>query len=339
MKVTLKATAIGLSVVILIVLYSGFYILEEGKQAIVLQFGRTVGEPVTEAGLHFKLPFVQEVRRFEKRLLVWDGDPNQIPTKGREFIWVDTTARWRIADAKKFLENVASEAGAQNRLNDILDSVVRDQVSSSELVELVRSASWKVPEAEVLKEIPKEREEELKKEIARGREEITRTILAEAQRIIPQYGIELVDVRIKRLDYVESVRKKVYERMISERKRIAAQFRSEGEGRSAEILGTMEKELRQIRSSAYRQVQEVQGKADADATRIYGKAYNRNPEFYAFLRTLESYKEKTNKNSVMILTTDSDFFQYIKQAIPDEVRSQSAPGSQKTGPLSGNIGR
>jgi modulator of FtsH protease HflC len=157
MKFTLKAAIIGISVVILIVIYSGFYTLEEGQQAIVVQFGRPVGEPVTAAGLHIKLPFVQEVRRFEKRLLVWDGDPNQVPTKGREFIWVDTTARWRIADAKKFLENVASEAGAQSRLNDILDSVVRDQVSSSELVELVRSASWKAPEAEVLKEIPKER--------------------------------------------------------------------------------------------------------------------------------------------------------------------------------------
>mgnify|MGYP000402742038 CR=1 FL=1 len=264
MKFTVKAITIAIAVVIVFVLYSGLYTLEEGLQAIVVQFGRPVGEPATEAGLHFKLPFVQEVRRFEKRLLVWDGDPNQIPTKGREFIWVDTTARWRIADAKKFLENVASEEGAQSRLNDIIDSVVRDQVSSSELVELVRSASWEVPKDEALKDIPKEREEELKKEIARGREEITRTILTEAQKIIPQYGIELVDVRIKRLDYVESVREKVYERMISERKRIAAQFRSEGEGRSAEILGTMEKELRQIRSTAYRRVQEVQGQADAD---------------------------------------------------------------------------
>ncbi len=318
MKFTLKTGIIALSALIGILLFSSLYTLEEGRQAIVVQFGRPVGEPVTEAGLHLKLPFVQEVLRFEKRLLVWDGDPNQVPTKGREFIWVDTTARWRIADAKKFLENVASEEGAQSRLNDILDSVVRDQVSSSELVELVRSASWEVPEDEVLKEVPKEREEELKREIARGREEITRTILAEAQKIIPQYGIELVDVRIKRLDYVESVREKVYERMISERKRIAAQFRSEGEGRSAEILGTMEKELRRIRSTAYRQVQEVQGEADAEATRIYGDAYNKNPEFYAFLRTLESYKEKTNMNSVLVLTTDSDFYRYIKRANPDE---------------------
>ncbi|MFO7861736.1 MAG: protease modulator HflC [Desulfosalsimonas sp.] len=320
MRFTLKAAGIAISVVIVIVLYSALYTLEEGRQAIVVQFGKPVGQTVTEAGLHMKLPFIQEVRRFEKRLLVWDGDPNQVPTKGREFIWVDTTARWRIADAKKFLENVASEEGAQSRLNDILDSVVRDQVSSSELVELVRSASWEVPEDDVLKEVPKEREEELKKEIAQGREQITRTILAEAQKIIPQYGIELVDVRIKRLDYVESVREKVYERMISERKRIAAQFRSEGEGRSAEILGEMEKELRQIRSTAYRRVQEIQGKADAEATKIYGQAYNKNPEFYAFLQTLESYKEKTNMNSVLILTTDSDFYQYVKHASPGQAQ-------------------
>ncbi len=329
MKFTLKRVIIGISVVILVVLYSGLYTLEEGMQAIVVQFGRPVGEPVTEAGLHMKLPLIQDVRRFEKRLLVWDGDPNQVPTKGREFIWVDTTARWRISDAKKFLENVASEEGAQSRLNDVLDSVVRDQVSSSELVELVRSASWEVPGDEMLKEIPKEREEEIKREIARGREEITRTILLEARKIIPQYGIDLVDLRIKRLDYVKSVREKVYERMISERKRIAAQFRSEGEGRSAEILGTMEKELRRIRSTAYRRVQEVQGEADAEATRIYGKAYNRNPEFYAFLRTLESYKEKTNENSVLILTTDSDFYQYIKQATPGEEGSPQVPDGNR----------
>jgi membrane protease subunit HflC len=324
MKTYMKTTIIVIAAVLAIGLKSSLYTVEEGLQAVVVQFGRPVGETVTEAGLHMKLPFVQKVLRFEKRLLYWDGDPNQIPTKGREFIWVDTTARWRISDAKRFLENVASEEGAQSRLNDILDSVVRDQVSSSELVELVRSASWTVPGDEVLKDVPKEQEEELKREIARGREEITRTILAEAQKIIPQYGIELVDVRIKRLDYVESVRAKVYERMISERKRIAAHFRSEGEGLSAEILGTMEKELRMIRSTAYRQVQEIQGKADADATRIYGNAYNRNPEFYAFLRTLESYKENANPNSVMLLTTESDFYRYVKTATPT-TPTQEAP--------------
>jgi len=317
MKPSIKATVIFVPIAaLLIILASTLYILEEGQQAIIVQFGRPVGDTITEAGLHVKLPFIQVVRRFEKRLLVWDGDPNQIPTKGREFIWVDTTARWRIADARKFLENVATEGGAQSRLDDIIDSVVRDEVSNSELVELVRSTTWVIPEGQALEAVPKEREEELKRRIARGREEITRIILTEAQKIIPQYGIELVDVRIKRLDYVESVRKKVYERMISERKRIAAQFRSEGEGRSAEILGEMEKELRQIRSMAYRKVQEIQGRGDAEATLIYGQAYNRDPEFYAFLRTLESYREGEHDNSMLVLTTDSDFYKYLKNAAP-----------------------
>lgn len=306
---------LGFLALAIVIVFSGtFYTLEEGEQAVIVQFGRPVGATVTEAGLHVKLPLIQEARRFEKRILIWDGDPNQIPTKGREFIWVDTTARWRIADAKKFLESVATEAGARSRLNDIIDSVVRDQVSGSDLVELVRSASWVVPMGEILEEVPAEVREELKKKVVRGREEITRTILAEARKVIPQYGIELVDVRIKRLDYVQSVREKVYARMISERKRIAAQFRSEGEGRSAEILGTMEKELRQIRSTAYRRVQEIRGKADAEATRVYGAAYGGDPEFYAFSRTLEAYKEGQNKNSVVILTTDSDYYRYLKQS-------------------------
>jgi modulator of FtsH protease HflC len=314
MNTTLRVGLAVVALAVLVVLAGTFYTLEEGQQAVIVQFGRPVGAPVTHAGLHVKLPFVQEVRRFEKRLLIWDGDPNQIPTKGREFIWVDTTARWRIADAKKFLENVATEAGARSRLDDIIDSVVRDQVSASELVELVRSASWEVPEGEVLEEVPAEVREELKKQVTRGREELTRSILAEARKVIPQYGIELVDVRIKRLNYVESVREKVYARMISERKRIAARFRSEGEGRSAEILGTMDKELRQIRSAAYRRAQEIRGTADAKATQVYGDAYNRNPEFYAFSRTLEAYKEGQNKNSVLILTTDSDYYRYLKNA-------------------------
>jgi membrane protease subunit HflC len=327
MKTALPVAVIVLVMAILFGFSGMFYTLEEGQQAVIVQFGRPVGEPVTEAGLHIKLPFVQGVRRFEKRLLIWDGDPNQIPTKGREFIWVDTTARWRIADAKKFLESVATEEGAQSRLDDIIDSVVRDQVSSSELIELVRSASWQVPEGEMLEEVPAEREEEIKKEITRGREEITRTILTEARKIIPQYGIELIDVRIKRLDYIESVREKVYARMISERKRIAARFRSEGEGRGAEILGTMEKDLRQIRSTAYRQVQELRGEADAEATRIYGEAYSRDPEFYAFSRTLEVYGEGGNTNSMLILTTDSDYYRYLKYAAPEEEAGFPVAGS------------
>jgi membrane protease subunit HflC len=312
-----KSINIGFGALILaaVVAFSGtFYTLEEGEQAIIVQFGRPIGQPVTDAGLHVKVPFIQDLRLFEKRLLIWDGAPNQIPTKGREFIWIDTTARWRIADATTFLESVATEAGARSRLDDIIDSVVRDQVSGSELVELVRSASWKAPGGQVMEQVPEETQAQLKQEISRGREEITRNILTEARKIMPQYGIELVDVRIKRLDYVESVRERVYSRMISERKRIAAQFRSEGEGQSAEILGTMGKELSEIRSSAYRKVQEIRGKADAEATRIYGEAYNADPEFYAFSRTLEAYKEGQNENSVMILTTDSDYYSYLKKA-------------------------
>ena len=316
---------IGVAALALVTALMGtFYTLEEGEQAVIVQFGRPVGAPVTEAGLHIKLPFVQEVRRFEKRILVWDGDPNQIPTKGREFIWIDTTARWRIDDAKKFLESVSTEEGARSRLNDIIDSVVRDEVSSSELKDLVRSASRVIPEDELLEEVTEDAKAKLQTEVVRGREDLTRTILAKAQRIVPQYGIELVDVRIKRLNYVESVREKVYARMISERKRIAARFRSEGEGQSAEILGTMEKELRQIRSTAYRQVQEVRGAADAEATRVYGAAYGADPEFYAFSRTLEAYKEGQNKNATVILTTDSDYFRYLKQASP----ALAAPASR-----------
>jgi membrane protease subunit HflC len=321
-----KATNIGLAGIALaaIIGFSGtFFTLEEGKQAVIIQFGKPVGETLTKAGLHMKIPFIQEVRVFEKRMLIWDGSPNQIPTKGREFIWIDTTARWRIADAKTFLESVASEAGARSRLDDIIDSVVRDQVSGSELRELVRSASWIVPEGEIMDEVTSEVRDDLEQEIIRGREEITRTILTEARKIIPQYGIELVDVRIKRLDYIESVREGVYARMISERKRVAAQFRSEGAGRSAEILGEMEKDLSQIRSSAYRKVQEVRGNADAEATRVYGLAYNADPEFYAFSRTLESYKEEQNKNSVMILSTDSDYYRYLKKSgIPSASRAK-----------------
>jgi len=319
----MKNTLLGFVSIVLVAAFllvaSGavYFQVPEWQQAIVLQFGRPVGDPITEPGLYMKIPFIQEVRRFDRRLLIWDGDPNQIPTKGREFIWIDTTARWRIADPRKFLESVATEEGGQSRLDDIIDSVVRDQVSGSELVELVRSSTWEVPEQEVLEEAPAEVEEELKKEIVRGREEITRTILVEARRVIPQYGIELVDVRIKRLNYIESVREKVYARMISERKRIAAKFRSEGEGESAQILGTMEKELLQIRSGAYRRAQEVRGKADAEATRIYGEAFNQDPEFFAFSRTLEAYREARNEEAVMILTTDSDYYRFLKDVSPE----------------------
>ena len=311
--------AYGAAIILALALMAGmgtFFVVEEGQQAVKLQFGRPIGSTITQAGLYFKIPFIQEVRRFDKRLLIWDGDPNQIPTAGREFIWVDSTARWRIVDPLKFLESVATEAGAQSRLDDIIDSVVRDLVSANPLIELVRSSTWQTPKSEVLEEASKEVLEELKKEVSFGREELTRAIVAEVRKTTPQYGIEVVDVRIKRLNYVESVREKVYARMISERKRIAARFRSEGEGRSAEILGNMEKELREIRSTAYRTVQEVRGKGDATATKIYGDAYGRDKEFYAFSRTLENLKSGKNDNAVLVMTTDSDYYRYLKKANP-----------------------
>ncbi len=302
--------------VVLIVASGSFYMLEEGSQGVIVQFGKPMGSTVSKAGLHVKLPFIQKIIRFEKRLLIWDGDPNQIPTAGREFIWVDATARWRIVDPLKFLESVASENGAQSRLDDIIDSVIRDLVSASPLVELVRSTTWQASESDVAGETPQELAEELMQEIQLGREEMTRAILVEVRKMTPQYGIEVIDVRIKRLNYVQSVREKVYDRMVSERKRISSRYRSEGEGRSAEILGNMEKELLEIRSTAYRRVQEIRGEADASATRIYGGAYGRDPEFYAFSRTLEEYKEKQNDSIVLVLTTDSDFYQYLKRAAP-----------------------
>jgi modulator of FtsH protease HflC len=315
--------ALGILILAAVLSLAGaFYVLEEGQQAVILQFGRPVGAAVTEAGLHFKVPFIQEVRRFEKRLLIWDGDPNQIPTAGREFIWVDSTARWRIVDPLKFLESVATEAGAQSRLDDIIDSVLRDLVSANTLVELVRSSSWETPQPEALEEASKEVVEELKKEINLGREGLTRAVLTVVRKIAPQYGIEVIDVRIKRLNYVESVREKVYARMISERKQLAARFRSEGEGRSAEILGNMDKELREIRSTAYKVVQEVRGKGDATATKIYGDAYGRDQEFYAFSRTLENLKAGKNANSVLVLTTDSDYYRYLKNANPSGTKAR-----------------
>ncbi len=295
-----------------ILLNQSFFVLEEGRQVVITQFGRPVGNPITKAGLNFKLPFIQEKNLFEKRLLAWDGDPTQIPTKDKKYIWVDTTARWRIVDALKFLQTVTTYQAALSRLDDIVDSVVRDIISSNILVEVVRSDTWAPPQrASSLAEGQREGEEDT---IQLGRQKITRAILEAASKLTLPYGIELVDVRVKRLNYVESVRNKVYGRMISERKRIAAGYRSEGEGEKAEIIGRMEKELKQINSEAYKKAEIVKGQADAEATQIYGKAYNQDPDFYEFSKTLETYKDINNNNAYLILTTDSDFYKYLKKS-------------------------
>jgi membrane protease subunit HflC len=290
------------------------YIVDEAEQAIIVQFGEPIGDVVTEPGLHVKLPW-QNVRYFDKRLLSWDGDVTQIPTLGREFILVDTTARWRIADPLQFLRSVRDELGARTRLDDIVDSVVRDMVSSTELEEIIRSRDWEVDE-ETLEEDPalaRRGDVDLKQKPKLGRELLEQEILTRAKRLMPQLGIELADVRIKRVNYIDSVRKQVESRMIAERQSIAERFRAEGQGRAQEILGEMQRELQRIRSEAAREAEEIRGNADAEATRIYGDAFGADPEFYAFFRTLESYRA-LGANSTLMLKADSDFFRYLEES-------------------------
>lgn len=288
------------------------FTIDEAEQGIIVQFGEPKGDVITEPGLHVKLPW-QEVRRFDKRLLVWDGDVTQIPTRGREFILVDTTARWRINDPLQFLRSVRDEAGARSRLDDIVDSVVRDMVSSTELEEIIRSRDWAVDLEKLDDPALAERDDlDLQQRPKLGRELLEQEILARARRLMPQLGIELMDVRIKRVNYIASVREQVENRMIAERQSIAERFRSEGQGRSQEILGEMERELRTIRSEAARKAEEIRGRADAEATRIYGAAFGADPEFYAFFRTLENY-QALGPNTTLMLKADSDFFRYLER--------------------------
>jgi membrane protease subunit HflC len=305
---------LALIVVAAMVSTGAFYVVREGEQVVITQFGRPVGEAVKDAGLNFKIPIIQVVNRFEKRLLNWDGSPNQIPTKDKKLIWVDTTARWRISDPLLYLTRVTTKTTALSRLDGIIDSVVRDAVSQNDLVELVRSEGWAgMVGAQIADAGYTQKEvEEVSRPLQVGREKITRAMLKSASRLTPEFGIELVDVRIKRINYVDSVLKKVFERMISERERIAAQYRSEGEGEKARINGEMQKELKRISSEAFRTAEETRGKADAQATKIYGDAYSRDPEFYSFSKTLELYREQDQQKTRMILTTDSDFYKYIK---------------------------
>jgi len=307
-KLTIPAVAL---LALVIVAFNSAFIIDQAEQGILVQFGEPIGDVITEPGLHWRVPFVQDVRRFDKRLLAWDGDVSQIPTLGREFIVVDTTARWRISDPLQFLRSVRDEIGARTRLDDILDSVTRDIVSGSELEEIVRSADWEVnveeldeEELSALGEIDLERP-------AKGRGQLEQEMLVSASQLMPELGIELVDVRIKRINYIDSVRVQVESRMISERQSIAARFRSEGQGRSQEILGDMERQLREISSGAERRAQEIIGAADAEATRIYGNAYGADPEFYTFFKTLESYRA-LGDNTTLMIKAGSDFFRYLE---------------------------
>lgn len=287
------------------------FTLDEADQAIIVQFGEPIGELIDEPGLKVKLPW-QQVRFFDKRLLVWDGGVTQIPTLGREFILVDTTARWRISQPLQFLQSVRDEQGARSRLDDIIDSVVRDMVSSTELEEIIRSRDWEV-DIEALEDpaLADRDDVDLRQRPKLGRELLEQEILTRARRLMPELGIELADVRVKRVNYIESVRRQVENRMIAERQSIAERFRAEGQGRAQEILGEMERELRTIRSEAARTAEEIRGTADAEATRIYGQAFGSDPEFYAFFRTLETYRG-LGANSTLMLRSDSDFFRYLE---------------------------
>ncbi|KAF0188018.1 MAG: membrane protease subunit [Desulfobulbaceae bacterium] len=295
----------GLVLLGISVIYDGFFVLEEGTQAVITQFGAPVGVPMTTAGLHLKVPFVQHVNLFDKKIQIWDGDPNQIPTGDKTYVYLDVTARWRIVDALKYMQAVKTEARAQSMLDDIIDGTVRDMVNKNDLIEIIRSSDW-------TEETMTDASKNVTGAPKRGRDVITNYVIETAANATPQYGIELIDVMFKRVNYIESVRVKVYDRMISERKRIAAEKRSTGEGQKAEILGTVDRELQIITSTAERDAMGIKGKADAEATKIYGQAYNQDPEFYAFTKTLESYRQVIGDKTTLVLSSDSDIFQYLK---------------------------
>jgi membrane protease subunit HflC len=308
-KQTKLIIMLALIVGVIIVFIDATYIVSETNQVIILQFGKPIGDSVSNPGLHIKLPFIQKANYFEKRWLEWNGDANQIPTKDKKFIWIDTYARWRISDPLAFFQRVRDERGAQSRLDDIIDGETRNAIANYDLVEVVRSSNRPfevTEEAGVLSGVEKVAD------ITVGRDKITNIILEASSKITPQFGIELKDVRIKRINYIEEVSQDVYNRMIAERQRIAAKYRSEGDGRSAEIRGQKERELKKIQSEAYRTTQEIKGTADAEATRIYADAYNLDPEFYQFMKTLETYRTIMDKETLLLLSTDTEFLKYLK---------------------------
>jgi len=294
-----------------VLVYDSAFTVNETEQVVITQFGRIVGEAIKDPGLKFKLPFIQKAHVFNKNILEWDGEPGQIPTLDKTFIWVDAFARWRIVDPIKFFQTVNNRLNAVSRLNDIIDPAVRNFITSHKLIDAVRKSNRELDTAEVgLEDLEKKPQSHYG--ITIGREKITQGILEQAQPKVDQFGIELVDVKIKGINYVEEVRKSVYDRMIAERKQIAEKFRSEGKGEAQKVLGQKDKELQQITSEAYRIAQELKGKADAEATQIYAAAYGLDPDFYSFLQTLEVYSDSLDKSSSVVLSTDSELMKYFK---------------------------
>ncbi len=300
------------AVFLLFILFGGaVFIVDETEQVVITQFGKPVGEAIKSAGLHFKVPFIQNANFFPKNLLEWDGEPGQMPTLDKTYIWVDTFARWRIINPLTYFETVNNEIAAQKKLDDILDPATWNFITSHHLIEAVRNSDREMDIKEV--GVDESIREVILKPIEIGREKIAAGIMEQAQPKLAQFGIELVGLKIKRLNYVEEVRKAVYGRMIAERKQIAEKFRSEGKGESSKIAGDKDKELKKITSQAYKKAQIIKGKADAEATKIYAEAYSKDPEFYSFVNTLEIYKGSLDKETWLMLSTKSDFFKYLKE--------------------------
>jgi len=295
---------------------SAIYTVNEVEQVIITQFGKPVGEPVTEAGLKIKVPFIQEVNAIDKRVLEWDGNPSDMPTKDKLYISVDLYARWRIVEPLAYFLRLRDERSAQSRLDDILGSETRNAVAKHELIEIIRTTKGRVPLRDTLL-TESERNQDIGSlvPINKGRAVVEKQIFTAAAEKVRVFGIELLDIRFKRINYNESVRPKIYDRMISERRQIAERFLSEGNGEAARIRGNRVRDLNKIQSEAYRQVEEIRGLADAKATEIYSNAYNQSPEsvsFYEFTRTMRAYPQMIGENTTLILSTDSDVFKFLK---------------------------
>jgi membrane protease subunit HflC len=296
--------------IIVFAVFSSAYVVDETEQVVLTQFGRAVGDAKTAPGIYFKIPMIQQANYFPKNLQSWDGDPGQVPTLDKTFIVVDTFARWKIVDPLKFFQTVNNMTGAMGRLDDIIDSAVRNFVTSYPLIETVRMTNRELDVSEVGMEVIKDTSP--LGQVKFGRSNITKGILEQAQPKLKDFGIELVDVKFKQLNYVEEVQKTVYGRMIAERKQIAEKFRSEGKGEARKIEGDMEKDLKEIDSGAYKRAQEISGKADAEATLIYAGALGKDPEFYSFIQTLDIYKDTMDKSTSLVLSTDSELLRFFK---------------------------
>lgn len=301
--------------------FSSVYTVSEREQVVITQFGKPVGNPVTEAGLKFKLPFIQNVNSIDKRILEWDGNPSDMPTKDKLYISVDIFARWRITDPLQYFLRLRDERSAQSRLDDILGSETRNAVAKHELIEIIRTTKGRVPLRDALL-TSAEREMDIGAlvPIHKGRKQVEMEIFTAAAEKVRIFGIELLDIRFKRINYNASVRPKIYDRMISERRQIAERFLSEGNGEAARIRGNRERDLNKIQSEAYRQVETIRGEADAKATEIYASAYNQSPEavaLYEFTRTLQAYPLMIGQGTTLVLSTDSDLFKYLKGVAPE----------------------